>query len=160
MVALSEPRGRPKVLNVDPNIQGDIVHLRESLTFDSNTKLVLLLSFSTNEMIKCTMMYPEVYFMDCTGRANQQKRELFISMVCSLSGNCYMSNVTVIPSGDDPIFLTFCWLLQMYLLLLFPHALSRKAWVFRYITWSIFPMLFGDVTVQRNRLGFTDEDLL
>ena len=47
MVALSEPRGRPKVLNVDPNIQSDIKHLRESLTFDSNTKLVLLLSLST-----------------------------------------------------------------------------------------------------------------
>ena len=70
MVALSEPRGHPKVLNVDPNIQSDIKHLCESLTFDSNTKLVLLLSFSTDNMIKRTMMYPEVYFMDCTGRAN------------------------------------------------------------------------------------------
>ena len=106
MVALSEPRGRPKVLNVDPNIQGDIVHLRESLTFDSNTKLVLLLSFSTDKMIKCTMMYPEVYFMDCTGRANRQKRELFISVVRSPAGKCFMSNVTVIPSGVDPCFLT------------------------------------------------------
>ena len=107
MVALSEPRGRPKVLNVDPNIQSDIKHLRESLTFDSNTKLVLLLSFSMDDMIKRTMMYPEVYFMDCTGRANRQKRELFISVVRSPSGNCHMSNVTVIPSGDDPIFLTY-----------------------------------------------------
>ena len=76
VVALSEPRGHPKVLNVDPNIQSDIKHLRDSLTFDSNTKLVLLLSFSMDKMIKCTMMYPEVYFMDCTGRANCQKREL------------------------------------------------------------------------------------
>ena len=115
MVALSEPRGRPKVLNVDPNIQGDIVHLRESLTFDSNTKLVLLLSFSTDEMIKCTMMYPEVYFMDCTGRANRQKRELFISVVCSPAGKCFMSNVTVIPSGVDPCFLT-CLLPNTFIL--------------------------------------------
>ena len=53
------------------------------------------------------MMYPEVYFMDCTERANQQKREQFISVVRSPSGNCYMSNVTVILSGDDPIFLTY-----------------------------------------------------
>ena len=36
VVALSEPRGRPKVLNVDPNIQSDIKHLCDSLTFDSN----------------------------------------------------------------------------------------------------------------------------
>jgi hypothetical protein len=32
--------------------------------------------------------------------------------------------------------------------------------VFRYITRSIFPKLFGDVTVQRNRLGLTEEDPL
>ena len=71
--------------------------------FNSNTKLVLLL---TDNMIKHTMMYPEVYFMDCTGRANRQKRELFISVVRSPSGKCFMSNVTVIPSGDDHLFLT------------------------------------------------------
>ena len=59
--------------------------LREELTFDNKTKLVLLLSFSTNKMIKQTMMYPEVYFMDCTGKANCQKRELFISVVRSPS---------------------------------------------------------------------------
>ncbi len=81
VVTISEPRGRPKQLNVDPAIRGDIVHLREALTFDSKTKLVLLLSFSTNDMVKQTMMYPEVYFMDCTGRASRQKRELFISVV-------------------------------------------------------------------------------
>ena len=107
MVALSESRGHPKVLNVDPNIQSDIKHLRDSLTFDSNTKLVLLLSFSMDDMIKQTMMYPEVYFMDCTGRANCQKRELFISAVRSPSGKFFMSNVTVIPSDDDLCFLTY-----------------------------------------------------
>ena len=100
VVALSEPRGRPTILNVDPNIQRDIKDLRQSLTFDSKTKLVLLLSFATNEMVKRTMMYPEVYFMDCTGRANRQKRELFISAVSSPSEKCYMSIVTVIPSGE------------------------------------------------------------
>ena len=30
--------------------------------------------------------------------------------------------------------------------------------MFRYITRYIFPKLFGDVTVQRNRLGLTDKD--
>ncbi len=115
VVALSEPRGCPKVLNVDPNIQSDIEHLRESLTFDSNTKLVLLLSFSTDDMIKRTMMYPEVYFMDCTGRANRQKRELFISVVRSPAGKCFMSNVTVIPSVMDPCFLT-CLLPNTFIL--------------------------------------------
>ena len=81
VVAISEPRGRPKQLTVDPTIRGEIIDLREALTFDNKTKLVLLLTFSTNEMVKQTMMYPEVYFMDCTGRANREKRELFISVV-------------------------------------------------------------------------------
>jgi hypothetical protein len=105
VVAISEPRGRPKLLKVDPKIRGEIVDLRQALTFHNETKLVLLLSFSTNEMIKKTMMYPEVYFMDCTGRANRQKRELFISVVRSPNGKCYMSNVTVIPSGN---YIFFC----------------------------------------------------
>ncbi len=70
VVTLSEPRGHPKLLNVDPNIQSDTKDLHKSLTFDSKTKLVLLLfllSFSTDDIIKRTMMYAEVYFMDCTG---------------------------------------------------------------------------------------------
>ena len=71
--ALSELKGHPKQLSVDTNIRGDIMDLCEELTFDNKTKLVLLLAFSTNEMIKQTMMYPEFYFMDCTGRANWQK---------------------------------------------------------------------------------------
>ncbi len=75
VAALSEPWGHPNQLSVDLNIHGDIVDLREELTLDNKTKLVHLLSFSTNEMIKQTMMYPEVYFMDCTGRANHQKRD-------------------------------------------------------------------------------------
>ena len=100
VVALSEPRGRPKQLSVDPNIRREIVDLRQALTFDNNTKLVLLLSFSTNDMVKQTMIYPEVYFMDCSGRANRQKRELFISVVRSPLGKCYMSNMSVIPSDD------------------------------------------------------------
>ncbi len=100
VVALSETRGCPKQLSVDPNIRKDIVDLRQALTFDNNTRRVLLLSFSTNKIGKQTMMYPEVYFMDCTGRANRQKRELFISVVRSSLGKCYMSNVTVIPSDD------------------------------------------------------------
>ena len=64
VVALSKHRGHPKLLKVDPNIQSDIKDLCESLTFDSKTKLILLLSFSTDEMMKHTMMYPEVYFLD------------------------------------------------------------------------------------------------
>ncbi len=63
VVALSGPRGLPKQLSVDPNIRREIVDLRQALTFDNNRKLVLLLSFSMNQMVKQTIMYPEVYFI-------------------------------------------------------------------------------------------------
>ncbi len=49
-------------------------------------------------------------------------------------------------------------ILRHYSLLEFLPSPSGKAWVFRYITRSIFPELYGDVTIQRNRLGLTDED--
>ena len=47
VVAISEPRGWPKLLKVDPKIRGEVVDLHKALTFDNETKLVLLLSFST-----------------------------------------------------------------------------------------------------------------
>ena len=46
------------------------------------------------------MMYPEVYFIIVLKGQNIQKRELFISVVRSPLGKCYMSNVSVIPSDD------------------------------------------------------------
>jgi hypothetical protein len=80
-VALLEPRGHPKQQNVNPNIRRDIMDPCEEPTFDNKTNLVLLLYFSTKQMVEQKMMYPEVYFMDCTGRVNCQKRELFIYVV-------------------------------------------------------------------------------
>ena len=70
------------------------------MTFDEGTKLVLLVSYATDDMITITMMYPEVYFMDCTGLVNRQHRDLFISVIRTLEGKCHMSNVTIIPSGS------------------------------------------------------------
>ena len=49
-------------------------------------------------------------------------------------------------------------LLRRYSLLELLPSPTGKAWVFCYITHSIFPELFGGVTIQRNRLGLTDED--
>ena len=80
-------------------VRREIDSLRTELTFDKGTKLVLLVSYATDEMIKITMKYPEVYFMDCTGRANRQRRDLFISVIRTPEGKCHMSNVTIIPSG-------------------------------------------------------------
>jgi hypothetical protein len=42
------------------------------LTYDSGKKLVPVISFASDEMIRETMKYPEVFFMDCTARVNKQ----------------------------------------------------------------------------------------
>lgn len=36
---------------------------------------------------------------------------------------------------------------------------SGKAWVFRYIFKFVFPFFYGHITVQRNRLTLSDEDM-
>lgn len=102
MCALSRPRGRPcttDILKTDLTVQSEIDSLRSELTFDSGKKLVLLISFASDEMIRETMKYPEVFFMDCTARVNKQKREFFFSVIRTPSGKCHLSNMTVIPSG-------------------------------------------------------------
>jgi hypothetical protein len=110
--AISRPRGRPcttDILKTDLTVQSEIDSLRSELTFDSGKKLVLLISFASDEMIRETMKYPEVFFMDCTARVNKQKREFFFSVIRTPSGKCHLSNMTVIPSGkrDCIFFLSF-----------------------------------------------------
>ena len=102
LCAISKPRGRPQIselLKSDEVVQSEINTLRSELTFDSNKKLVLMISFASDEMIRETMKYPEVFFMDCTARVNKQKREFFFSVIRTPSGKCHLSNMTIIPSG-------------------------------------------------------------
>ncbi len=102
LCAISKPRGRPQIselLKSEEVVQSEINTLRSELTFDSNKKLVLMISFASDEMIRETMKYPEVFFMDCTARVNKQKREFFFSVIRTPSGKCHLSNMTIIPSG-------------------------------------------------------------
>ena len=107
---ISRPRGRPctnDVLKTDASIRSEITGLRKELTFGEDKKLVLMISFASNEMIRETMKYPEVFFMDCTARVNKQKREFFFSVIRTPSGRCHLSNMTVIPSG------MYCYQIQL-----------------------------------------------
>jgi len=102
LCAISKPRGRPQVselLKTDSVVQSEISTLRSELTFDSKKKLVIMISFASDEMTCETMKYPEVFFMDCTARVNKQKREFFFSVIRTPSGKCHLSNMTIIPSG-------------------------------------------------------------
>ena len=106
MIAHSRPRGRPPVtttLRTNDSVHCEIESLHEELIFYKDTKLVLLVSYATDEMITIPMKYPEVYFMDCTRRANHQQRDLFLSVIRTPEGKYYMSNVTIIPSGNHEL---------------------------------------------------------
>jgi hypothetical protein len=47
-------------LNANEAIRGEVDSLREELTFDKDTKVLLLVSYATDEMKKIAIMYPEV----------------------------------------------------------------------------------------------------
>lgn len=69
----SNPQGCPPVitqLNADENIQQKVFNLRDELTFDQGTKIILIVFYTTDKMIKTTMMYHNVSFMDCMGYVN------------------------------------------------------------------------------------------
>lgn len=102
-------------------------------------------------------MYPKVYFMDCTSWSNRQKHELFVSVMRSPVGKCFMSNVTVIPSDE----LHFPILKQhdyhaTHCINLIPSRRKSMGVSVHYT--SIFPQIFGNITVRRYRLGLSDGD--
>ena len=125
-------RGRPQKLQCATDARRRITQLRRDLKFGSKGLMLLLLSYSTDSMIREHMKYPEVNFHDVTGRANKQKRDLFVTVGRKPSGKCFIINVTMIPSG--------------------------QAWVYRIVIRDIFPIHFGTPTIRRNRLKLTDED--
>ena len=102
IVCLSNRRGHPcksTVLPTDTTIRSQIDQLRQDLSFAENTKLVLLISFASDEMIRETMKYPEDWFMDTVACMNKQIREFFFSAIRKPNGRCHLSNFTIIPSG-------------------------------------------------------------
>jgi hypothetical protein len=103
LVAHTNNRGRPKeksLLQGDETVESNISLIRQTLTFDKNSKLVLMISYATDEMIRATLMHPEVLFMGVIGSVNRQKRDFFLSIVHSGKDKCFPSNITVIPSGE------------------------------------------------------------
>ena len=120
-------------LNTDDNIDNEISALRTSLGFSSGSKLVLLLSIASDDMIRLMQMFPEVFFMDVTGCVNRQHRDFFLLAVKDSSGKTFTANITSMPSG--------------------------KSWVFLTIYKHVLPFLYGKTTIRRNRLALTDEDI-
>ena len=78
-------------LNTDDAIDKEISALRTSLGFSSGSKLVLLLSIASDDMIRLMQMFPEVFFMDVTGCVNRQHRDFFLLAVKDSSGKTFIT---------------------------------------------------------------------
>ena len=79
-------------------VQSEINYLRSEYTFDSGKKLVLMISFASDETIQETMKYPEVFYgLHCSSKQTEER--ILFSVIHTPSGKCHLSNMTVIPSG-------------------------------------------------------------
>ncbi len=65
-------KGRPNKeltkmqLECPQQIEEDLAGLRNDFVLNDNSKMLLLVSMATDEMIRLVSMYPEVWFMDTT----------------------------------------------------------------------------------------------
>ncbi len=67
----SQSKGRPdsntrQKLKCSDFLNEKILELRKDFSFHDNTKTLVMLSISTNDMNRYVSMYPEVWFIDCT----------------------------------------------------------------------------------------------
>jgi len=106
--------------------------IRLDLGVRENSKILLLLSIATDDMIRQVAMHPHVWFVDVTAGVNKQKKDWFIMAIRTPAGKTFPGNLTVIPSG--------------------------RRWVFSTIYQFAFVQLYGELTCSRNRLVLSDED--
>lgn len=130
-------KGRPTreetvVMNCSDAMRHELQKLKADMGYPGSTEVLLAVAIATDEMLRHVHMFPEVFFMDVTSGTNRQKRDLFVLVVRDSSGECYIGNITVIPSG--------------------------QSWVFMKIYETFFFLLFGKRTISRNRLCLTDDD--
>ena len=107
--------------------------LRRAFLVQDDSKVLLLVSICTDDMIKLVEMHPEVWFMDVTSSVNKQKSDLFMLAIRTPNGRTFPGNFTFIPSG--------------------------KAWVFQCIYQYAFRTLFGATVCSYNRLALFDDDM-
>ena len=130
--------GRPtkeeshKQLNCPKQVLLDIESIRKELCVEDGSRLLLLVSLATDEMVRFVAMHPETMFGDVTGSINKQKKDLYMMAVRNPTSRTFPGNLTIIPSG--------------------------KRWVFLCIYKLAFIGLYGQITCSRIRLYLTDED--
>ncbi len=79
-------------------MKADIDELRKEMNYEQGTEFVLILSFTSDEMMCMVHMFPEVCFMDVTCSNNQQNKPLFLMVVKDASEEAHVGNISVLPS--------------------------------------------------------------
>ncbi len=51
------------------------------MKYEKETEIVLILSFSSDAMIRAVLMFSEVFYIDVTCSTNQQNRPFFLMVV-------------------------------------------------------------------------------
>ena len=130
-------RGRPTkeeklIMNCPEKMRQQLADLKQSMSINNQTELLLAISIASDDMIRHVHMFPEVFYMDVTANTNRQKRDLFAMAVKDASGECFVGNLTIIPSG--------------------------QLWVYHHIYQTFFVQLYGVTTLSRLRLALTDDD--
>ncbi len=88
----SHAKGRPKGSQMVPlpcstTMLDKVIALRKDFGLNNETKMLVMLSLSTNDMNRYVAMYPEIWFVDCT--AGEQCQCLILSSSCySYEFNC------------------------------------------------------------------------
>ena len=124
--------GRPtkeeshKRLNCPKQVLLDIQSIRKELSVEEGSRLLLLVSLATDEMVRFVSMHPETMFGDVTGSTNKQKKDLYMMAVRNPLSRTFPGNLTIIPSG--------------------------QRWVFMCIYKLAFIGLYGKITCSRIRL--------
>ena len=103
-------KGRPskadtESLRINGNMKKELNRVRKQLELENGEKILLALSVATDEMIWAMQMHPKVQFMDVMANINAQKRDLFLSVLKSSIGGCFIGNLTILPCQQRWIFL-------------------------------------------------------
>ena len=127
------PCKTPSKIPVSRYLKNQLRALRKKMEYRPGTEILLAVSLATDEMVRAVHMFPEVFYMDTTAKTNRENRDLFLMVVKNRNGKTYIGNVTVVP--------------------------SLRKWVFLKIYQHFFLALYGKVTIGRNRLALTDNDV-
>jgi len=68
------------------------------MNYKSRTEILLAILIATGEMLRHTVMFPEVFCLDVTANTYKQKLDLFLMVVKDSNVNVCVGNTAIIPS--------------------------------------------------------------